>query len=115
MHGRLRTCTALALVTAAASLALAGCAPAQTGTATIELRQLPEDLAGEQLQVQVRVDGETFQSTELSEGTTLAFNDVPFGEVEIEAGELCSVAGPIDEPNPTIRLIVEGTHCTLTD
>ena len=115
MHGRLLTTAALALATAAASFTLAGCAFAQTGTATIELRQLPDDLAGEQLQVQVSVDGEVFETLQLSGGTTVALEDVPFGEVEIEAAEVCSVAGPIGEPNPTIRLIVEGAHCTLAD
>ncbi|GAA2831558.1 hypothetical protein FB468_0822 [Leucobacter komagatae] len=115
MHGRLLTTAALALATAAASLTLAGCASAQTGTATIELRQLPEDLAGEQVQVRVSVDGEAFEALELGEGTTMAFEGVPFGEVEIEAGKVCSVAGSIDEPNPTIRLIVEGANCTLAD
>ncbi len=116
MHARLHAATLLTLVMGSACLALAGCASASVGTATIEIRQLPDDIAGEELEVQVRVgEGNSFKSLHMSTGMTIALDSVPFGNVEIEAVGVCAVASPIDELNPTTRLIVDGTHCTLAD
>lgn len=110
MHRKL-IAAALAAVPA---LALVGCSTVTTGTVTVEVRSLPEDIAGKPIDITVRANGEIYETLTLDSGTTIALEAVPLGHTEIEATDFCSVASQMDELNPTMRLVLEDSGCTLT-
>lgn len=97
------------------AIALAGCSAAPSGAVTIEVRSLSEDAAENPIDITVSVGGEIYESVTLESGTTIALEDVPLGQTEIDAADYCTVAGETDELNPTMRLIVEAGGCTLAD
>ncbi|MBP6684533.1 MAG: hypothetical protein KA158_03835 [Leucobacter sp.] len=110
MHRKFIAAACVAL----AALAITGCSSTPTGTVTVEVRSLDEAMDEKPLAITVIVGGEVYDSLTLDSGTTIVLEDVPLGHTEINASGYCSVAGATDELNPTMRLIVEDSGCTLT-
>ena len=101
---------------AGAALSFSGCSAAPTGTATVEIRELAGDSAGTALTAIVRnSEGVIAETLTLDEGTTIAVEDLPLGRTAIEVDGFCEVEAQLDEANPTMRLVVEGNNCLLTD
>lgn len=112
-HARLRT---LCLVSAF-GLSLSGCAPAlEPGSVAVEIRSvLPVALSGEYDVRIVGPDGAVIFSRDMGAGHSLSYGDVPLGWVSVSAQPLCTVEAELTADHPTIGLIVDGSHCTLTD
>lgn len=102
-------------IVVAVAASLVGCS-APTGSATIDVRDLPAAYAGAEITVMLRDSaGENLDHLEVGANTTVTAKSLPLGTVDIEAIDFCRVTGVVDEANPTVRLIIDGRTCTLAD
>lgn len=51
----------------------------------------------------------------MAAGENVVVGDVPYGWVSISATQLCTVESELAPGSPTMRLILDGNHCTLAD
>lgn len=109
----------LPLVLAASVFAgtASGCtAGPQVGSVVVEVRAMAPDVPGQSYQVEVSAaDGGFADSREVTVGSTITIENVPYGWVSVAAASSCTVEGQLESEAPTLRLIIDGTHCTLSN
>lgn len=96
---------------------MGGCAPAdERGSVAVEVRVMPPDLREASYSIRVvGPDDELTFSTQIAAGETTVVGDVPYGWVSVSAMQLCTVETELTPGSPTMRLILDGNHCTLAD
>lgn len=106
---------ASAVVTIAATLA--GCAPvAETGSVVVEVRAMVPGSQGTSHHVDVLgPDGGLVESREVSVGSTVTIENVPYGWVSIAAPKVCTVEGELGAEAPVMRLTIDAAHCTISN
>lgn len=96
---------------------LAGCAPsAQEGVVNVEVRAAAPGVEGGVHMITVSgAEGEVIDTRELAEHSSLFLASVPFGEIKIDVSDSCVVESDLNSDRPSMRLIIDGSNCTLTD
>ncbi|WP_430592083.1 hypothetical protein [Humidisolicoccus flavus] len=96
---------------------VSGCTlPPSSGSVVVEVREMGPDVLGDSYEVHVTEPGGTDIRSDVAYlGGALTFEDVPFGWVVVEASPACTVETSVSAESPVLRLIIEGTHCTMTD
>lgn len=96
---------------------MGGCAPGdERGSVAVEVRAMAPDLR--EASYDIRVVGpndELIFSMQMAAGENVFVGDVPYGWVSISATQLCTVESELAPGSPTMRLILDGNHCTLAD
>ena len=100
---------------AGAALALAGCAPATTGTVAIDVRALPVHSQGRTAEVIVRQNGADVANRQLAEGEKSAERRIPFGNVEVEVVNFCTLSGELTAEAPLLELAIDAENCSFID
>ncbi|MDD0857992.1 hypothetical protein NHF46_09890 [Arthrobacter alpinus] len=97
--------------------ALAGCAPvAETGSVVVEVRAMAPGSPSSSHQVDVLgPDGGVVESLEVSVGSAVTIDNVPYGWVSIAAPEVCTVEGQLGAEAPVLRLTIDVAHCTISN
>ncbi len=94
---------------------MSGCA-ADTGSVAIEVRSMAPDFQGTSYEVRVvGPEGELIASDTMNAGRSMSYEGVPLGTVSINADPLCTVESTLTSEHPTMKLTVDGLHCTLSD
>lgn len=96
---------------------LAGCAPvAETGSVVVEVRAMVPGSQGNAHHVDVLgPDGGLVESREVSVGSTVTIENVPYGWVSIAAPKVCTVEGELGAEAPVMRLTIDAAHCTISN
>ncbi|WP_152916090.1 hypothetical protein [Arthrobacter sp. RIT-PI-e] len=94
---------------------MSGCS-ADTGSVAIEVRSMTPDTQGTLFDVRVLgPEGELIASDRMITGRSMFYEGVPLGSISINADPLCVVQSTLTSEHPTMKLIVDGTHCILSD
>lgn len=94
---------------------LTGCSE-ETGSVTVEIRSLVPGTDTSTYRVSaVHADDGLIHSDDLGPGQTYTAENVRLGWVTLSADPRCTVESELTAEHPTMRLIVDGTDCTLAD
>lgn len=96
---------------------LSGCAAgAQVGQVVVEVRAMAPDAQSDAYDVSVLGgDGEPVGSREVRVGSATTFENVPLGWVTVEAASSCTGESELTSQHPTLRLVIDAEHCSVTD
>lgn len=105
---------------AAASLivgAMAGCTSgAHPGSVEVEVRTMAPGTQSSSYDVKISSrDGDVASSQEISVGSTYGVEGVPLGWVSVELTPGCKVESELTLESPTMRVVIDGNDCILTD
>lgn len=105
---------------AAASLTvfvMTGCASgAQSGSIEVEVRTMvPGDEGGSYDVTVIGPDGVLADAQEVSVGSTYGMEGVPFGWISVDATSGCTARQELTSESPTMRMVIDGKNCILTD
>lgn len=97
--------------------AMTGCASgAQSGSIEVEVRTMvPGDQGGSYEVTVTGPGGELASSQEVSVGSTYGMEGIPFGWVTVEATSGCKGERELSSASPTMRMVIDGKNCILTD
>ena len=105
----------LAMIVAAGTLL--GCS-SHTDGGSVFVKVRPVASQGRSISYDVTVrssEPEVVTSREVSTGSSIEIEAVPFGWVSIEAATLCTVESELSAESPSIRLVIDERSCTLAE
>lgn len=114
MSGKYLTRVAAAFLVVAG---MTGCTTgSQNGSVEIEVRAMaPGDQGGSYEVKIIGPDGDLADAQEVAVGSTYAIEGIPFGWVSVEATSGCTAKKELTSETPTLRMVVDGENCTLSD
>lgn len=97
--------------------ALAGCASGvQPGNVEVEVRTMAPGAQGGSYDVKiVSRNGDVANSQEVSVGSTYGVEGVPLGWVTVEVTSGCKIETELTLDSPTMRVVIDGDACILSD
>lgn len=96
---------------------VSACAPVDgRGSVAVEVRAMSpkEKVAAYDVSV-IGPDDELLFSQEMGAGESVVWAEVPLGWVSVNAEPFCTVDSELTSESPTMRLILDGIDCILTD
>lgn len=97
--------------------AMTGCTSgSQSGSVEVEVRAMVPGAPGGSYEVKViGPDGDFVNSQEVVVGSTYGIEGIPFGWVSVEATSGCTAKRELTSESPTLRMVIDGENCILSD
>ncbi|WP_154606351.1 hypothetical protein [Arthrobacter sp. AQ5-05] len=97
--------------------AMTGCtAGSQSGSFEVEVRAMAPGAQGGSYEVKViGPDGDFVNSQEVVVGSTYGIEGIHFGWVSVETTSGCTAKRELTSESPTLRMVIDGENCILSD
>ncbi len=98
-------------------VAMTGCTSGPpSGSVEVEVRAMRPGAQGGSYEVKIiGPDGDLADAQEVAAGSTYGIEGIPFGWVSVEATSGCTAKTELTSESPTLRMVIDGENCTLSD
>lgn len=100
-----------------AIVGMTGCTTgSQNGSVEVEVRAMaPGDQGGSYEVKVIGPDGEFTNSQDVAVHSTYGIEGIPYGWVSVEATSGCTAKRELTSESPTLRVVIDGENCILSD